>query len=114
MGDILLILKQISNILVCGGKIFGMSISGKSIRFSIYSVLLTIAVLIGCVFLFKVHFLMVLIGVVCLLFPAKLQRIALDEASGTIDKVIAKYIVPALAVVAMLAVVFSLAFWIKI
>ncbi len=90
-----------------------MSVSGKSIRFSLYSVLLTIAILIGCVFLFKAHFLLVLIGVVLLIFPAKLQRIALDEANGTIDKIIAKYVVPILAAAALLAVIFSLALWIK-
>ena len=91
-----------------------MSVSGKSIRFSIYSLLLTAAVLVGCVFLFKVHFLMVLIGIICLIFPAKLQRKALDEASGTVDKIIAKYVVPALAAVIMLAVILSLALWIKL
>ena len=90
-----------------------MSVSGKSIRFSLYSVLLTIAILVSCIFLFKVHFLLVLPGFVLLIFPAKLQRIALDEASGAIDKIIAKFVVPILAAAALLAVIFSVAFWIK-
>ena len=85
----------------------------KSLRFSLYAVLLFAAIMVGIVFLFKTHFLMVLIGVVVLIFPAKLQRVALDEASGTIDKVIAKYIVPALAILLTFFTIMSLAVWIK-
>ncbi|MBR4745285.1 MAG: hypothetical protein IK070_01065 [Clostridia bacterium] len=85
----------------------------KSLRFSLYAVLLFAAIMVGIVFLFKTHFLMVLIGVVALIFPAKLQRVALDEASGTIDKVIAKYIVPALAILLTFFTIMSLAVWIK-
>ena len=85
----------------------------KSLRFSLYAVLLFAAIMVGIVFLFKTHFLMVLIGVVVLIFPAKLQRVALDEASGTIDKVIAKYVVPALAILLTFFTIMSLAVWIK-
>ena len=85
----------------------------KSLRFSLYAVLLFAAIMVGIVFLFKTHFLMVLIGVVALIFPAKLQRVALDEASGTIDKVIAKYVVPALAILLTFFTIMSLAVWIK-
>ena len=84
----------------------------KSVRFSIYSIILFIAVLGGIIFLFKTHFLMVLIGVVALILPAMLQRKALDEASGTFDKILAKYIVPALAIIATLFVILALALWI--
>ena len=87
--------------------------SWKSLRFSLYAVVLFAAVMVGIVFLFKTHFLMVLIGVVALIFPAKLQRVALDEASGTIDKVIAKYVVPALAILLTFFTIMSLAVWIK-
>lgn len=87
--------------------------SWKSLRFSLYAVLLFAAIMVGIVFLFKTHFLMVLIGVVVLIFPAKLQRIAVDEASGTIDKVIAKYVVPALAILLTFFTIMSLAVWIK-
>lgn len=87
--------------------------SWKSLRFSLYAVLLFAAIMVGIVFLFKTHFLMVLIGVVVLIFPAKLQRIAVDEASGTIDKVIAKYVVPALAILITFFTIMSLAVWIK-
>ena len=55
---------------------------------------------------------MVLIGVVALILPAMLQRKALDEASGTFDKILAKYIVPALAIIATLFVILALALWI--
>ena len=90
-----------------------MSVSGKSIRFSIYSMLLTVAILVGLVFLFRVNFLLVIPGFVCLIFPAMLQRKALSESSGTIDKVLAKYIVPAFAGAALIALILSLALWIK-
>lgn len=87
--------------------------SWKSVRFSFYSLILFIGVLVGIIFLFKTHFLMVLIGVVALIFPAMLQRKALHEASGTFDTILAKYVVPILAVVATLFVILALAVWIK-
>ena len=88
-----------------------MSVSGKSIRFSIYAMILTVVVLVACIFLLKWHFLMVLPGVVLLIFPAMLQRKALTEASGTFDKIFAKFVVPIFAAAALLAVIFSVAFW---
>ena len=87
--------------------------SGKSIRFSIYAILLFVAVVFGIIFLFKFNFLMGIVGIVLLIFPAKLQRIALDESSGTMDKVIAKFVVPTLAVVVTLFAIMSLVLWIK-
>ena len=88
--------------------------SGKSIRFSIYSIILFAAILVGIIFLFKFHFLVGIAGVVLLIFPVKLQRIALDESSGTLDKIIAKYVVPILAVVITFFAIMSIALWIKL
>ena len=87
--------------------------SWKSIRFSIYSIVLFAGVVLGIIFLFKFHFLMGIAGVVLLLIPAKLQRIALDESSGKIDKILAKYVVPAIAVVLTILAIMSIALWIK-
>ena len=53
------------------------------------------------------------IGILLLLIPARVQRAALDEAGGTFDKILAKYIVPALAIVITLLTIMSLALWIK-
>lgn len=87
--------------------------SKKSLFLSFLSTILFLGVLVGIVFLFKTHALMVLIGVVAFILPVYVQKKAIDEASGKVDKIIAKYVVPALAVVATLLTILSLAFWIK-
>ena len=87
--------------------------SKKSIFLSILAILTFAGVLLGIIYLFKFNFLMVFIGIVALLLPAFLQRKALYEASGTVDKVIAKYIVPALAVIITFLAIMALAVWIK-
>ena len=88
--------------------------SGKSIRFSIYSIVTFAALLVGIVFLFKFNILIGFAGIVLLLIPAKLQRVALEESSGTFDKVLAKYIVPVLAVAITVLAIMSVALWIKL
>ena len=87
--------------------------SWKSLRFSLYSVLSMAGVMLGLIFLAKVNFLFLLLGIVLLFIPAKLQRIALDEASGAVDKLIAKFVVPALAILIVFLTIMSLAVWIK-
>lgn len=87
--------------------------SKKSILLSILSLLLFAAVLVGIIFLFKTHFMFVIIGVLLFFFPVMMQKKAIDAASGTIDKIIAKYIVPILAVVLAFFAIMSMAFWIK-
>ena len=87
--------------------------SWKSIRFSIYAVILFAGLLVGIVFLFKFHILLGIAGVVLLLIPAKLQRVAVGEASGRVDKIIAKFVVPGLAVLITLFAILSIALWIK-
>lgn len=87
--------------------------SKKSIFLSILSTLLFGGMLIAIVFLFKFNLLAGIAGVVLLIFPVMLQKKAIDEASGTADKIIAKYIVPALAIVLTFLCVMSLAVWIK-
>ena len=88
--------------------------SGKSIRFSIYSIVLFVAVIFGIVFLFKFNILAGIAGIFLLFIPAKLQRIALEEASGTFDKILAKYIMPVLAVAITIVAIMSIALWIKL
>ena len=87
--------------------------SGKSIRFSIYSIILFVGAVLGIIYIFKFNFLMGLVGIVLLFVPAYVQRKALGEASGKFDTILAKYIVPALAIVITLLAIMSLAIWIQ-
>ena len=88
--------------------------SKKSIFLSLLAFILFCGVLVGIVFLFKYHFLMVLIGLVVFILPVYIQKKAIDASKGTVDKVIAKYVVPALAVLATLFTILSIALWIKL
>ena len=87
--------------------------SKKSIFLSILSIILFAGVLVGIILLFKTHFMFVILGVLLFAFPVILRNKAMDAASGTIDKIIAKYIVPILAVVLAFFAIMSMAFWIK-
>jgi len=87
--------------------------SKKSLFLSLLAILLFAGVLVGIIFLFKTHFMFVILGVLLFAFPVILRNKAMDAASGTLDKVIAKYIVPILAVVLTLFAILSMAFWIK-
>ena len=88
--------------------------SGKSIILSILSVLLFIVMVFAIVFLFKFTIIAGIAGFVLLIFPVMLQRKALSEASGIIDKMIAKFIVPILFLVLSFLAIMSVAFWIKL
>ena len=87
--------------------------SWKSIRFSLYAFVLFCVCVVGIIFIFKSSILFGVMAIVSLILPAMLQRKAIDEASGRIDKLIAKFIVPGLAVVAVFLAVMALAFWIQ-
>ena len=86
--------------------------SWKSIRFSIYSIIAMGLCLVALIFLFKSNFLMGMIGVVLLVIPGMLHRKALDEAGGRFDKILAKYVVPLLAVAVGFLTIMSIALWI--
>ena len=87
--------------------------SWKSIRFSIYSLVLFAVVLFGIVNIIKFNILFGFLGILLLMLPAGLQRKAVDEASGTFDKIFAKFIVPALAVAIGLFFIMAIALWIN-
>ena len=87
--------------------------SGKSIFLSILSTILFAGVLVGIVFLFKTNALMVLIGIVAFAIPVVVQKKAIDAASGRLDGIIAKFVVPALAILMTFFMIMSIAFWIK-
>ena len=88
--------------------------SGKSIILSILSVLLFIVMVFAIVFLFKFAIIAGIAGFVLLIFPVMLQRKALSEASGIIDKMIAKFIVPILFLILSFLAIMGVAFWIKL
>lgn len=85
--------------------------SWKSIALSILSLILFAAVMFGIVNIFKYNILFGFLGILLLMIPAGLQRKALDEASGTFDRVFAKFIVPALAVAIGLFFIMAIALW---
>ena len=86
----------------------------KSIIYSIISVLFFGAVIVGIVFLFKFSIIAGIAGIVLLIFPAMLQRKALHEAEGIIDKFIAKFVVPVLFVVLGFLSIMAIGFWITL
>ena len=85
--------------------------SFKSILLSILSLILFIAVVVGVVFLFKTQFILGFLGALLILIPIKLNRKAIDEANGNIDKAFAKYVVPVLVFVALIFVVLYFTLW---
>lgn len=88
--------------------------SGKSILLSIFSVLLFVVVVFVIAFAFSFNILIGFASIVLLILPVILQRKALDEASGIIDKLIAKFIVPVIFVLGALGAIFGIAFWLNL
>lgn len=85
--------------------------SKKSILLSVLALILSIGVIIGMVFLFKVHFMLGIAGILLLFIPFKIQRKAIDEASGKFDEIFAKYIVPAILLIAIVFIVLLFTLW---
>ena len=85
--------------------------SAKSIILSIVSLVLYVGILVGMVFMFKVHFMLGIVGIALLFIPFKIQRKAINEASGKFDEIFAKYIIPVILVVALLFVILALTVW---
>lgn len=88
--------------------------SGKSIVQSIISVLLFCAVIVATVFLFKTSIPLGFIGIVMLVIPEIVRRKALSNATGIIDKLIAKFIVPILFLVLAFVSIMAIGFWIQL
>ena len=88
--------------------------SGKSIVQSIISVLLFCATIVAIVFLFKTSILLGIAGIVLLIIPELIRRKALSNASGLIDKLIAKFIVPVLFLVLAFVSIMAAWFWIQL
>ena len=87
--------------------------SKKSIFLSILSMIVYVGVAIGIVYAFKMKILFGVLAIFALFIPAIIQRKAVDEASGRFDKLFAKFLVPAFAVVATLVIILSLYFFLK-
>ena len=86
--------------------------SKKSILLSILPLILYSGLIIATVFLFKVHFMLGVAGILSLFIPLKIQRKAIDEASAKIDEVFAKYIIPCFLLVAVIFIVLLFTLWI--
>ncbi|MBO4285932.1 MAG: hypothetical protein J5880_01205 [Bacilli bacterium] len=87
--------------------------NGKSILFSILSLVTVVLVVLGDVMLFKTNIAFGFLGILLLFIPAFFQRKALSEANGGFDLVFAKFIVPALAVLIVFGAIMAIAFWIQ-
>ena len=85
--------------------------SKKSILLSVMSLVLFVGVVIGVVFLFKTQFILGFIGLFLLAIPVKLNRNSVVEANGKIDEMIAKYLVPVLALVGVVFIVLLFTLW---
>ncbi|MBR1926127.1 MAG: hypothetical protein IJ837_04720 [Clostridia bacterium] len=86
--------------------------SGKSITFSILSLITFIGIIIGIVFLFKLHFVLGIVGIFLIFIPIKLNRKAVEEVDGLFDKVLAKYVVPVVALIGVIFIVLLFTLWI--
>lgn len=74
--------------------------SWKSIGLSILSVVITVGLLFGTTYLFMIHVMLGVIGIVLLIvIPQFTMRKAMNSATGLIDNVIAKYIMPAVTII---------------
>lgn len=85
--------------------------SGKSILFSILALVLYAALIVGIVFMFKVQFIVGIIGIILLFIPFKIQRKAIDEADGKFDQIFAKYIIAALLLIAIVFIILYFTMW---
>lgn len=85
--------------------------SKKSILLAVLALLLYIGLAFGIVFLFKVHFMLGIVGIALLYIPFRIQRKAIDEASGKFDEIFAKYITPIIFGVVLVFVVLYFTLW---
>ena len=86
--------------------------SGKSLFLSFLSFVTFVGVILAIIYIFKVHFLMAILGLLLFAIPVTIRNKAVDESRGKVDNFIAKYLVPILAVLATLTAILSLALWI--
>ena len=78
--------------------------SGKSIMLSVLSVLLFVGLLVATIFLFRIEWIVGVAGIVVMVFvPPIVVRKAYTAASGILDRLIAKFIVPVLFLVGLAA-----------
>jgi len=85
--------------------------SKKSILLSVLALVLYLVFIVGMVFLFKVHFMLGIVGIALLFIPFKIQRKAIDEASGKLDEIFAKYVIAIILGLALVFVVLYFTLW---
>lgn len=85
----------------------------KSLLLSILSLLITVGLLFGCVFLFSVQIILGIIGIVLLIIvPLVIRYKALDAAKGIVDTFFAKIIIPIVTVIIGAMAVMMIIGWI--
>ena len=84
----------------------------KSILYSVFAVLLAGGLLVADVVLFGIATILGIVGIVLILIvPGILLRKARNEASGVLDKIIAKFIAPILILVVGAFTILGIFFW---
>lgn len=87
--------------------------SWKSMGLSILSFVLTIGLLFGTTFLFMLNIVLGIIGIVLLIvIPLVIRNKALWAATGVVDKVFAKYLIPIVTVIMAAMSVMMIIGWI--
>ena len=87
---------------------------GKSILFSIISIITYVGVIFGIVMIVKTQFLLGLVGLLLFIIPVSFQKKAISEAGGKVDGFIAKFGVPIIAAIIGLVAIMAVAFWINL
>jgi len=87
--------------------------SKKSILLSVLALVLYAGFIFAMVLLFKVHFMLGILGIALLYIPFRIQRKAIDEASGKLDEIFAKYVIAIFLGIAILFMVLYFTLWMK-
>ena len=85
--------------------------SAKSILLSTLSLVLLAGVIVGEIFLFRAQVILGLVGILLGLIPIKVHQAAVDCANGKFDKWYAYFIIPALALIAIVFIVLTFTLW---
>ena len=86
---------------------------GKSILLSALALVLYIGFIVGMVFLFKIHFMLGIAGILLLFVPLKIQQKAAACAENKIEEIFSKYIISALLLIGIVFVVLYFTLWMK-
>lgn len=85
--------------------------SFKSILLSVLSALLFLGVVVGEIFLFQSQFILGFVGLLLFIIPIKINRKAVEESNGLLDKLIACFAVPVAILIGIVFIVLFFTLW---